>query len=163
MTQELATQFNDEVERYRRSLLYFAAKADWGEFKARAARLFEYLENIEASERERRFYRVFFLILLVLCVGVIIVLGIDSQVSAEWFGYRRSLLMTALGGCSFELFFYLNFRWYVEARMAGFLRRRAAFIRGMEHDFRSYAMGSERPVPEPAPSALPCRSVIENP
>ncbi len=139
MTQELAKQFNAEVEGHRRALLYLASKREWEAFKARAGRLFEYLEKVEASERERRFYTIFYSILAVLTLGVIIVLGLMPQLSAGWFYQRRSLILAALAGCSFELFFYLNFRWYVEARMAGFLRRRAAFIRSIEQDFRTFA------------------------
>ena len=139
MTRELARQFNDEVERYRRSLVYFAAKCEWEEFKRRAGSLFEYLEDVEASERERRFYRAFFYILAALTIGVVIVLGVDPQTSAAWLDRRRPFLVASLAGCSFELFFYLNFRWYVQARMAGFAKRRAAFIRGMEQDLRAFA------------------------
>ncbi len=138
MTQELAKQFNAEVEGHRRALLYLASKREWEAFKARAGRLFEYLEKVEATERERRFYTIFYFILVVLTLAVIVALGVEPRVSADWLDQRRSLILAALAGCSFELFFYLNFRWYAEARMAGFLRRRAAFIRGIEQDFRTF-------------------------
>ncbi len=140
MKREVAKQFNEEVERYRRTLLYFARKCDWEEFKVRAGRLYEYLERVEASERERRFYRVFSSILAMLTLGVVALLSVDPTASAGWIDYRRSLFLAALAGCSFELFFYLNFRWYAGVRMAGFLKRREAFIKGIERDFRAFDM-----------------------
>jgi hypothetical protein len=138
MTRELACKFNEEVERYRRALLYFAAACDWEQFKARAERLFEYLEDIEARERERRFYAVFYGILAALALGVLILLGIGSRLPPAWLAYRHAFLFLSLAGCGFELFFYVNFRRYVEVRMAGYERRRERFIRGIESDFRSF-------------------------
>ena len=140
MTRELARQFNEEVEQYRRSLLYFARTCEWDQFKSRAGALFEYLENIEASELEKRFYAVFYCVLGALLLGVFLLLGIEPVAHADWVEHRTSLLMATLSGCSFELFFYINFRRYVEVRMAGFMRRREAFIRGIERDFRSFAV-----------------------
>ncbi len=139
MTRELAKQFNSDVEQYRRSLLYFAGHCNWEEFKVRAGRLFEYVERIEASERERRFYTVFFCILGALGLGIVILLGIDPWVLAGP-DQRQTLFVIALAGCGFELFFYLNFRRYAEVRMAGFRRRREMFIRNIERDFRSFAI-----------------------
>ncbi len=143
MTRELARQFNDEVERYRRSMLYFAVKRDWDEFKSRAGGLFEYVETVEATERERRFYAVFSAIRAMLVLGVLIVLGVDPRVNAVWAEHRQMALMLSLAGCGFEVFFYVNFRTYVQARMAGYQRRRDAFIRNIERDFRSFAMQPE--------------------
>ena len=60
MDKRMADTFNGEVEAYRRALIYFARKCDWVEFKARAGRLFDYLELVEAVVRERKFFRVFF-------------------------------------------------------------------------------------------------------
>ena len=138
MTRELARQFSEEVEQYRRAMLYFAARCDWEEFKARAARLFEYVETVETAERERRFFAVFNSVLALLAAGVLIAFGIGPGMPAALNEYRDLAVVLSLAGFGFELFFYMNFRTYVAARMAGLHRRRQAFIRNIENDFRSF-------------------------
>jgi hypothetical protein len=46
--------------------------------------------------------------------------------------------MSALAASSFELYFYLGYRLYAEARTFQYRKRRSSFIRGIEQDFRSY-------------------------
>ena len=138
MTQELARKFSDEVERYRRSLVYFARKSEWDEFKKRAGGLFDYVEEVEATERERRFFTVFNAILAVLIAAVVALFSIDLPAHVDWPHYKRALVLACLAASGFELYFFLNFRWYAEMRKAGFRRRREQFIRNIERDFRSF-------------------------
>lgn len=138
MTRELARQFNEEVEQYRRSLVYFARKCEWDEFQKRAGSLFDYVERIEATERERRFFSVFNAILALLVVAVVAVLSLDPGAHGDWLKYKRAIVMTCLAASGFEFYFFLNFRWYAEMRKAGFMRRRELFIRNIEQDFRSF-------------------------
>jgi hypothetical protein len=142
VTREVARQFNQEVEQYRRTLLYFARICDWEEFKERAGRLFDYLEVVEATERERRFFAVFNTILAVLVALVIILFSIDPGTDAAFDRYRRTLVVLCLCAGGFECYFFMNFRWYADMRKACFTRRRQAFIRDIERDFRSFASPS---------------------
>jgi hypothetical protein len=141
MTRELAREFNEEVERYRRALVYFARKREWSEFKRRAAGLFDYVEQVEATERERRFFRIFNSILVLLVLAVLFVIGIDPGIGPGWQRHKQTLLMACLAASGFELYFFLNFRWYAEMRKAGLLRRREQFLRNIERDFRSFPLG----------------------
>ena len=143
MTRELARQFNEEVEQYRRSLVYFARKREWDEFKQRAGGLFDYVEEVEATERERRFFSVFNTILALLAVSVVVLFSMDPGVHPEWPQYRNALIPACLAASGFELYFFLNFRWYAEMRKAGFQRRRQRFIRNIEQDFRSFTVQGE--------------------
>lgn len=143
MTKELAKRFSEEVENYRRALDYFARKCEWEEFKARAGRLFDYVEDVEASERERCFFSLFYTILVCVAGAAAALIGLDAAEGA-WAQYRTSLFLVCLAACGFELFFYLNFRRYADNRKSGFRKRREAFIRGIERDFRSLVPQQER-------------------
>jgi len=138
MTQELARQFSDEVERYHRALDYFARVREWERFKERAGGLFDYVEHVEATELERRFYRIFNMILTVLAVSIVALFSVDLPAGADWPYYKRALVLACLAVSAFELYFFLNFRWYADMRKAGFRRRRERFIRNIERDFRSF-------------------------
>lgn len=143
MTRELAREFNEEVERYRRALVYFARRSEWCEFKRRAAGLFDYVERIEATERERRFFIVFNAILALLVLAVVIVICIDPLSGPAWPRHKQTLLIACLAASGFELYFFLNFRWYVEMRKAGLFQRREQFLRNIERDFRSFPLERE--------------------
>jgi len=58
MKRELNERFNYEVDRYRKALLFYAKQCQWDTFKANAGRLFDYVESIEMSEIERRFFNI---------------------------------------------------------------------------------------------------------
>jgi len=140
MKRELEREFNEEVERYRRALVYLARKSEWGEFKRRAAGLFDYVEQVEAMERERRFSLIFNAILALLVLAVVVAIGINPSAVPDWPRHRQSLLMACLAASGFELYFFLNFRWYAEMRKAGLFRRREQFLRNIEQDFRSFPL-----------------------
>jgi len=144
MKKELAEQFSQEVEGHRRALLYYAEVSEWEEFKARAGRLFDYVESVEFSELERRFFNIFTPILSALGLVVIALFGVDFEVYTEWRGIRNAFLLSALTASSFELYFYLDFRMYVRIRTAYSRKRRESFIRNMEQDFRGFVRQTER-------------------
>lgn len=139
MDRQMNLAFDQEVESSRRALLYFARQCDWDAFKARAGRLFDYVEQVEAVVREQRFYRLFFAILAALVLAVMIVTGWNPGEDPRWQDFRRNVIFASLAASSFELFFYMNFRRYVEARASVHRQRREAFIRGIMQDFREYA------------------------
>jgi hypothetical protein len=143
MKKELAEQFSQEVESYRRSLLYYAKTSEWEEFKASAGRLFDYVESVEYSELERRFFKTFTPILAVLGLVVLALFGVDFEVYTEWQGLRNAFILSALTASSFELYFYLDFRIYVRIRTAYSGKRRESFIRNIEQDFRGFVRRPE--------------------
>lgn len=142
MRRALNEQFNREVEAYRRALLYYARVCKWDEFEARAGILFDYIESVEFSELERRFFGVFTSILVLLSAAVIMLLGVDFSVHTEWLRLKDALVLSSLAGSGFDLYFYLNYRWYLSARVQYARQRREAFIRNLEQDFRVYAQQS---------------------
>ncbi|HTP03547.1 MAG TPA: hypothetical protein VMM54_00140, partial [Nitrospirota bacterium] len=65
MDLEFAHRINEEIERYRNALLHHAKQCEWESFKSKAGALFDYLEKIELSEIQRKFFRMFKIILIV--------------------------------------------------------------------------------------------------
>ena len=144
MERQLAEQFNQEVENHRKALLYYARKCDWETFQAKAGRLFDYLESIEFRELERRFYSVFSLILGFLVLAVIGLMTVDFQVHQELPRLKHAFVMSAIAVSSFELYFYVDYRMYVDVKTRCYRKRRETFIREIERDFRGFAVQQER-------------------
>ncbi len=144
MKKELAEQFNQEVDGYRNALLFCARKCDWESFKAKAGKLFDYVESIEYSELERRFFTVFTLILIVLGLAVIALFGVDFEANPALQRLKQSFVVAAIAGSSFELYFFLDFRMYVDIRTSFYKKRRESFIRNIEQDFRGYTQQTQR-------------------
>ncbi len=143
MKREDAQQFNREVEGYRRALLWCARKSDWDAFKAKAGRLFDYIESIERVELERRFFSVFYLILVLLVVAVTALLSVNFEVTPELIRLKNTVMLVTLVMCGFELYFFLNYRRYTGVRMAIYQERREKFIRCIEKDFRGFTLSQE--------------------
>ncbi|MDH4162956.1 MAG: hypothetical protein OEW15_09750 [Nitrospirota bacterium] len=139
MDKRLEREIDRQVENYRRAMLYLARTCDWDEFKTRAGGLFDYLEQVEALVRERKFFQTFFTILAFLVVAALLITGWDPGDDPALQRFKQNLLLMALAASSFELFFYINFRKYVEIRASLVSARREAFIRNMLQDFRKYA------------------------
>ena len=136
MKKELFESFNAEVERYRKALLFYAKTSEWETFKKKAESLFDYIESIEISEVQRRFYLIFSLIFASLACMVILIFSIHFQVNAQLLQYRTpALLFAASIGC-FEMYFYANFRYYMQVKAKFYEKRKERFILDIEHDFR---------------------------
>lgn len=140
MKRELAEKFNQEVDSYRNALLYEARKCDWEAFKARAGKLFDYVESIEFSELERRFFTVFSLILALLGLVVLALLGVDFQAHPELMRLKSTVVLAGIAVSSFELYFFIDYRMYMDIKTSCYKKRRENFIRNMEQDFRTYAL-----------------------
>jgi len=136
-------QFNQDVENYRRALLYHARISDWETFKAKAGRMFDYVEAIEYSELERRFFMNFNAVLVVLIAIAVALFQVDFEVAPELVRLKNVMVLAGLGVGSFELYFYINYRTYVRVRTFNYAERREKFIRNIEQDFRSYIVRSE--------------------
>ncbi|MDA8432935.1 MAG: hypothetical protein M0Z60_08235 [Nitrospiraceae bacterium] len=137
MEKRLRKAFNEDVEKYRRILLSCANKSDWETFKMNAGRLFDYIESIEISEIERRFYRISWVIIGALFFSVIVIVSMNFDLREEIIRLRKLMGLAALMGGSFQLYFYLNFLWYLEQKNAHYERRRERFISNIEKDFSS--------------------------
>lgn len=136
MEKELGERFNDEVERYRRALLYYARKCDWETFKTRAGSLFDYVEVIELSEIERKFFRIFRAVLVMLVAVLVAIANIDVSIHPALLRIRYTVIVLAVAGSCFELYFFLNFRMFMEAKSTLYKKRKDRFIRNIEQDFR---------------------------
>ena len=144
MERQLAEQFNQEVENHRKALLYYARKCDWETFQANAGRLFDYVESIEFRELERRFYSIFSLVLGFLVLAVIGLVTVDFQVHQELLRLKNAFVMSAVAVSSFELYFYVDYRMYVDVKTRCSRKRRETFIREIERDFRGFTVQQER-------------------
>jgi hypothetical protein len=143
MKRGLAAEFNHEVETYRKALLYYAKSCEWEAFKAKAGRMFDYVESIELKELERRFFTTFNLILGGLILALACFFSMDFEVHQELMQMKGSVLFCAIAVCSFELYFYLDYRIYVNVKTTYYAQRRTRFIQGIESDFRSYTREEE--------------------
>jgi hypothetical protein len=143
MKQELKEQFNEHVENFRRALLYHARISDWETFKAKAGRMFDYVESIEYSELERRFFKNFNAVLVILIAIAVALFQVDFAVAPELLRLKNLIVFVGVLAGSFELYFYINYRTYMKVRSVYYKERRAKFIRNIEQDFRSYVVRTE--------------------
>ncbi len=142
MSQSLYESINREVEQYRRALVHFAKAREWETFEKKAGVLFDYLESIELTVLERKFYSLFFLILAVLVAIIIVILKANGWILAMITQYKDYVVLLAAFTTCYELYFYLNYRLYVEVKMSKYKKRKEQFIRNIKNDFREYTMGS---------------------
>lgn len=140
MRRDLAEQFNREVDNYRKALLYYARKCDWETFEDKAGRLFDFVETVEFRELERRFFKVFYLILSVLILAVIGLISLNFEGNQELMRLKNIFIISSLAGSSFELYFYVDYRMYIDVKTRLYRTRREKFVRGIERDFRGYAV-----------------------
>jgi hypothetical protein len=108
MKKEQEQEFNQGMENYRKALLYHARISDWETFKAKAGKMFDYVEAIEYSELQRRFFTNFNVILAVLIVIVIALFKVDFAVTPELVRLKDAVVLAGLGVSGFELFFYVT-------------------------------------------------------
>jgi len=144
MKRGLEEQFNQEVESYRKALLYHARISDWETFATKAGRMFDYVEAIEYSELERRFFKNFNGILVVLIVIVVTLLSVDFTITPELMRFKNATILASLALSTFELYFYLNYRIHLRVKTIHYAKRREKFIRTIERDFRAYVLPSEQ-------------------
>jgi len=143
MDRELYQKIDVDVERFRKALVYYARASEWEIFENKAGSLFDYLEAIELTVLERKFMRIFRLILGILIVAVIIVMKLDSGIFPSLIQYKGAFALVTIAGACYELYFYLDFQIYVKAKMSWYKKRRERFIRNIEDDFRSLVVRSE--------------------
>lgn len=136
MNKQLARTFNEEIERYKNALLFYAKKCEWDTFKINAGKLFDYIESIEISEIEKKFLKISKVVIAILFLAVVIICRINPDIYPGLIKIKKVMTLSAVGGCSFELYFFLNFSKYMEQKMSFYKKRRERFISNIERDFR---------------------------
>lgn len=136
MDKELHRTFNQEVHHYRHILTTCAKRCDWESFKLHAGKLFDYVEAVEMSEIERKFLRISRVIMLILFVIAIAFFKVDPDFFPEFVRVKQFFTFSAVGGCLFEFYFFINFRMYMKNKTAFYKQRKERFIRNIERDFR---------------------------
>ncbi len=144
MQKELADRFNDNVERYRLALLEHASKREWDRFKTKAGNLFDYVEVVEVSEIERRFFRIFKSVLIVLVAVFGAIANMNTAVHPDLQQVRYSITVLAIAGICFEVYSYMTFRSFMIAKSLYRKKRKERFVRGIERDFREIAFDSRQ-------------------
>lgn len=136
MDRELSDRIDEEVEGYRKALVHYARACEWDTFEKKAGTLFDYLESVELTVLERKFFNIFRFILVALVGIVIIIMKLNGQALQAFVKYRDSIILAALAVSCFAVYFFLDFRIYVNAKMARYRKRREQFIRNIKDDFK---------------------------
>jgi hypothetical protein len=138
MEKSLEKVFNEEVNNYRIILLNCAKKSEWNTFKTNAGKLFDYVESIEMSVLERKFYSISSVIIGLLILVVVALWRIHPAIHYEIQRVRELMILAGVGGCSYQLFFFLNFKTYMDGKITSYKCRRERFIKEIEADFKTY-------------------------
>jgi hypothetical protein len=83
-------------------------------------------------------------ILAVLVVAVIALISINFEVHQDLLRHKYAFIMSAIAVSSYELYFYLDYRIYINFKNISFKKRRENFIRNIKQDFRVYSAQPER-------------------
>jgi hypothetical protein len=163
MNRTLNKTFNKEVNRYRYSLLFYAKQCEWETFKSRAGNLFDYVESVEMNEMERKFFRIFKVILSVLFLAVFFIISVNPEAHPEMSRIKEILTIAALAGCCYELYLFISFRFYMKHKINFYKKRRERFIFDIQGDFRDIIVPSvvEQVSEAPQASAEPDQ-VLQN-
>lgn len=136
MRKEMNDKINEEVVRYKKALIFYAKQCEWDTFKVKAGKLFDYLEYIEMSEFERKFFNISKIIAAVLIFMVLLIIKINPGAYPGLVKVKELMILLAIGGCCFEVHFLFNFRMYKKGKTIYYKKRRERFIRDIERDFR---------------------------
>jgi hypothetical protein len=128
--------FNKEVDGYRLSLLYCADQREWNSFKQTAGRLFDYLEAVEMTETEKKFFKIFRSVLISLFIMTVLIFRMNFDIHPDIQRVREVIILIAIAGCCFELYFFMTFRMYMEKKNIFYKKRKEKFIRDIERDFK---------------------------
>jgi len=135
MEKELYNNFNDEINRYKNALLFYAKKCDWDTFKVNAGRLFDYCESFEMSVIERKFFRISKIIVFVIFLMVVLIVKMNPNKYPELARVNEIMTLIAVATSCFEVYFFCNFRMYMKSKIVYYKRRRERFIMNIQRDF----------------------------
>jgi len=136
MDQEFANRINEEIERYKNALLNDARENEWQGFKSKAGKHFDYLEGIELSEIQRKFSRMFKIILVVLVMIIVIILKMNGEAYPALLRFKDSMVITAIAGSCFEPYFFMDFRLYVEHKISWYKHKEGTIHQGYRERFQ---------------------------
>jgi len=88
----------------------------------------------------------FKIILIVLVMIIIIILKMNGEAHPSLMRYKDSMVIIAIAGSCFELYFFLDFRLCVEHKMSRYEKRRDQFITNIEKDLREIIVQPVRSV-----------------
>jgi len=142
MNRTLHRTFNKEVSQYKNSLLFYAKLCDWETFKSRAGSLFDYIECIEIKEIERKFFKIFKVILSLLFITVFFIIIVNPESNPEMSRIRQIMIIAALAGCCYDLYLFISFRYFMKHKENFYLKRRERFIVEIKSDFRDVIVPS---------------------
>ena len=142
MKEELNKVFNAEVEQYRNALHYYTKACECDTFKEKAGRLFDYVESIEMSEIERKFFNISKVIVAILAIIVVVILKLNMITLPEIAGIKENIILMALAGGCFEVYFFLNFKTYMKHKTSFYKKRKERFIIDIEGDFKNIIVQS---------------------
>ena len=142
MNRTLNKTFNKEVNKYKNSLLFYAKQCDWDTFKPRAGSLFDYIESVEIQEIERKFFKIFTFILSFLFFAVFLIISFNPGSNPEMSRIKEIMIIAALAGCCYELYFFISFRFYIRHKNIFYKKRRDCFIHNLKGDFRDIIVPS---------------------
>ncbi len=135
MENELYNNFNDEINRYKNALLFYAKKCDWDTFKVNAGRLFDYCESFELSVIERKFFNISKIIVAVIFFMVVLIVKMNPNKYPELARVNEMMTLIAVATSCFEVYFFCNFRMYMKGKTVYYRRRRERFIMNIQRDF----------------------------
>jgi hypothetical protein len=86
---------------------------------------------------EKKFFRISGVVMCILFLSVALIVGMSFDIKEEIIRIRKLMILAALMGSSFQLYFFVNFWRYMGQKMTYYERRRERFIKNIEQDFRS--------------------------
>ncbi len=152
MTKEIDRKINEQVTRYKNSLAFYAQICKWDVFEDNAGKLFDYLESVEMSEFESKFFSISKALATVLVIMVLFIIKLSAGAYPELLRLREVMILIAIGGCCFEVYFLYNVRMYKRGKTLYYEKRRARFIQNIERDFREVIIPSMASNVEETPS-----------
>ncbi len=163
MNRTVHKTFNKEVSRYKNSLLFYAKQCDWETFKSKAGSLFDYIESVEIREIERKFFKIFKIILSVLFFAVFFIISVNPDANPELSRVKEIMIIAALAGCCYELYLFISFRFFMKHKKHFYTKRRERFIINIQGDFRDIIVPSviEQAHTSPQATAEP-EQVLQN-
>ncbi len=121
-----------EFETYRRALRYLAGVCDWGAFRAKAAQLYEFLEETGVALLKQRLRLVIAGVLIGLVTAFVVFGALGSAGLPFFEQHQDALAMIILAVYLCELLFLLEVRVYLSLRSSRRKKREAEFIRDIE-------------------------------
>lgn len=137
MDRQVTRKLDNEISRYRKTLVYFAKTCDWKNFQNRAATLFDYLESVELFLLKKKIYQLFNIIFAVLAVTFLIFTTLSGSVSPLLMKYWGQLALSVAAAIFLGVLFFLELRMYTSIKATRLKKRKEKFIKTIEDNFKT--------------------------